>query len=88
MQHIEEVFRRSEEFYTGLPVSSKKFIPYQYEGLCVNFMKCTKCKTCVEKESNFLELLVSLNDDEKHDVLQNSIKEYIGVELLREDNKY
>lgn len=87
MQHVEDVFKRSEEFDTGLPISSKNFISYQYEGLCSNVMKCSKCKNSVEKESNFLELLVSLNDDEKYDVLQNSIKEYIGVELLRDDNR-
>jgi ubiquitin carboxyl-terminal hydrolase 48 len=87
MSHIEEVFKRSEEFDTCMPVSSKQFISFQYEGMCENFMKCSTCKTTSEKESGFLELLVSLNDD-KYDILQNSIMEYIGVELLREDNRY
>jgi ubiquitin C-terminal hydrolase len=87
MSHVEEVFKNAEPFETGLPVQSKNFIPYQYEGLCENYMKCSSCKTASGKESNFLEILVSLND-EKCDVLQSSIKEYIGVELLREDNRY
>jgi len=87
MSHVEEVFKNSEPFETTLPVPSKNFVSHQYEGSCENHMKCSTCKTSSGRESNFLEILINLTDD-KSDILQNSIKEYIGVDLLREDNKY